>query len=51
MKKYVVLKQIGSFKPDVAEWFDSKEDAKTYREIMQRNNPQFKYAVATIGDV
>ena len=45
MKKYVVLQQIGSFKPDAKEFFDELEDAKQYVNLMRKIHPDWTYRV------
>lgn len=45
MKEYVVIKQIGAFKPAVAETFVNESDATEYANIMNRNDSDWHYAV------
>lgn len=47
MKKYAVLKQIGDFRPDVAEVFDTQEDANQYANLMNKVHPNWEYCVYT----
>ena len=48
MKKYVVLQQIGPFKPDAKEFFDELEDANQYVDLMRKVHPDWKYRVYSI---
>lgn len=51
MKNYVVLQQIGTFKPDVKESFDELEDAKQYATLMRKIHPDWEYRVySRIGE-
>lgn len=45
MKKFIVLQQIGKFKPDYKEGFDSLTDAIAYTELMKKAHPDRKYEV------
>ena len=43
MKEYLVVKQIGAFKPTVAETFTNEADATEYVNIMNRNDSDWNY--------
>lgn len=45
MKKYVVLKGYKLFRSDVAEEFDSLEDAQQYCDLMNRTHKDNNYDV------
>lgn len=45
MREYLVVKQIGAFKPTIAETFTNEADAKEYANIMNRNDSDWHYAV------
>lgn len=45
MKKFAVLEEIGTFKPNVVEDFDDVEDASAYADIMRRRYAKRKYFV------
>ena len=48
MKEYVVLQQIGSFKPHVNEFFNELGDAEQYANLMRKAHPDWQYRVYSI---
>ena len=50
MDKFVVVKKIGSFSPDVVETFNDVSDATAYANIMRRKNDGKEYAVYQLNE-